>query len=89
MAGGNKKNFIIESHSPYFIHPSEGSGILITAVIFDGKNYDLWQRAVRTALRAKNKLVFIKGPLKRPEKVGDQDFTETDAWDLTNSILCS
>jgi len=35
------KKFIIVSHSQYFLYPSEGPGALITAVIFDGKNYDL------------------------------------------------
>ena len=87
--GGEKKNFIIETHSPYFLHPSEGPGMLISAVIFNGKNCDLWQRAIRNALRAKNKLGFIEGTLKRPEKEPDKDFSEADAWDLVNSMLCS
>jgi len=69
MAG---KKFIIENHSPYFLHPSQGPGILFTAVIFDRKNYDLWEKAVRTALRANNKSVFIEGTLKKPTlKEGD------------------
>jgi len=89
MAGKDKKNFIIEAHSPYFLHPCEGPGIIITAVVFDGKNYELWQRAIQTALRAKNKLGFIEGTLKRPETATEQEFSEADAWDLVNSMLCS
>ena len=89
MTGGDTKNFVVAPHSPYFLHPSDGPGILITAVVFDGKNYELWQQAVQTALRAKNKLVFIEGPLKRPAKNPDQEFSEADAWDLVNSMLCS
>ena len=58
------------------------------AVIFNGKNYDLWERAVRTALKAKNKLCFIDGTLTRPTPKGDEGFSETDAWDMTNSMLC-
>jgi len=42
MSGGKTK-FVIEPHSPYYLHPSEGSGVMITAVVFDGKNYDLWE----------------------------------------------
>jgi len=42
-SGGEKKRFVIEPHSPYYLYPYEGLGILITAVIFDGKNYDLWR----------------------------------------------
>ena len=48
-SGGKKKRFVIEPHSPYYLHPSEGPGILIKVIIFDGKNYDLWDRAVWTA----------------------------------------
>lgn len=51
--------FVIEPHSPYVLHPSEGPGVKITAE--DGKNYDLWENAVRIALKAKNKLGFIDG----------------------------
>ena len=60
------KKFVIENHSPNFLHPSEGPGLLIKAVILNSKNYDLWEKAVRTALRSKNKLGFIKGILKKP-----------------------
>ena len=89
MSGGGKKRFVIESHSPYYLHPSEGPGVLITAVIFDGKNFDLWERAVRTALIAKNKLGFIDGTLTRPAETSDVDFSEVNAWDMANSMLCS
>jgi len=66
MGDNGKKRFIIELHSSYFLHPSEGHGVLIIAAGFDGHNYDLWERAVITALRAKNKLGFINGSLERP-----------------------
>ena len=65
------KKFVIENHSPYYLAPSEGPDGLITAVIFYGKNYDLWERAVRTALKAKNKLGFIEGTLKKPKPNGE------------------
>ena len=81
--------FIIEPHSPNFLHPSEGPGVLITAVIFDGLNHDLWERAVRTALKAKNKLGFIDGSLARPAATGSDEFSECHAWDMVNSMLCS
>ena len=62
---------------------------MITAVVFDGKNYDLWERAVRTALKAKNKIVFIDGTLTRPTPKENEEFSEADAWDMVNSMLCS
>jgi len=64
VAEKGTKNFIIEPHSRYLLHPLEGLGILITIVNFDGKNYELWQRAIWTALKAKNKLEFIEETLK-------------------------
>jgi len=58
-----EKKFIIESQSLYYLHPSEGLGVGITSVIFIRENYELWSKAVRTALKSKNKLGFIEGAL--------------------------
>jgi len=71
------------------LHPSEGPGVLITAVIFNGKNYDLWERAVRTALKAKNKLMFIDGTLQKPKPKEGDDLSELQAWEKVNSMICS
>jgi len=62
---------------------------MITAVIFDGKNYELWERVMMTTLRAKNKIAFIDGNLKRPAPKEDEEFSECHAWDMANSMLCS
>jgi len=62
---------------------------MITAVIFDGQHCDLWERVLRTALKAKNKLRFIDGTLERPNEQEDEEFTECHAWDMVNSMLCS
>ena len=57
---GELKRFLIELHSPYYlIHPLDGLAALITIEIFDGENYDLWEKMVRTALKSKHKLRFI------------------------------
>jgi len=76
------KEFIFENPSPYYLHPSEGPGVLITAVIFDGKNYDLWERAVRAALKSKNKLGFINGALIIPTPKQGEDTSELQAWEM-------
>jgi len=47
---------------------------MITTVMFNGQNYDLWDRAVTTALKAKNKLGFIKGKITRREEQEVEDF---------------
>ena len=54
------KKFIIENHSPYFLHPCEGPEVLTTAVIFDGKNYDLWEKADRSALKLRTNYALLR-----------------------------
>jgi len=70
----NRKSF------PYHLHPAEGPGAAITSVIFNMRNYDLWQTAVRMALKAKNKLRFIEGTLTKPEPKKGEDLSELNAW---------
>jgi len=79
------KKFVIETH----LHPSEGPGALITAIIFDGKNYDLWEKVVRTSLKSKNKLGFIEGTITKPSPKDGEDTTELQAWEMANSMVCS
>ena len=60
---GKKPPFIIDAQSPYFLHPLDSPGAIITAIKFDGRNYELWEQAVQTALLAKNKIGFIDGTI--------------------------
>ena len=71
---------MVESHSPYYLHPSEGPEGLIAAVIIEGANYDLWI----TDLKAKNKLGFIDGTLRKPEPKMGEDTTKLQTWDMVN-----
>jgi len=43
------------------------------------KNYDLWERAVRTPLKAKKKLGFIDGISPRPKQKEGEEFSKADA----------
>jgi len=52
------------------------------------KNYELWERAIRIALKAKDNLGFIEGILKQPEEVKDHEFFEVDTWDVADSMIC-
>ena len=47
---GKKPPFIIDSQSPYFLHPSDSLGATITTIKFDGRNYELWEQAVERLL---------------------------------------
>jgi len=83
------KEFIIDSSSPHFLHPLDSPGAIITTIKFNGKNYDLWEQAIRTALRAKNKLAFIDGTLTKPILKDDTTFAEAKAWKMINSMITS
>lgn len=80
---------MIENHSLYYLHPLEGLGVLITALIFDGKDYDLWEQVVRTTLKAKNKLMVIGRELPKPTPKEGEDMTKLQQWEMVNSITCS
>ena len=58
-------DFIIDSRSPYFLHPSEALGAIIITTRFGGKNFDLWEKAVITTLTAKNKVACINGTITK------------------------
>lgn len=83
------KKFLTENHSPYFLHPLEGPGALITAGVFYEKIYDLWEKAMRNAFKGENKLGCIEGPLKKPILEKGDDALEMQAWEMTNSMICS
>ena len=81
--------FIIDSQSPYFLHPSDSPGALITSIKFDGKNYELWESAVKMALRAKNKLGFIDGTMVKPDGTDGKNLAEINTWEMVNSMIQS
>ncbi|KAK4428871.1 hypothetical protein Salat_1187000 [Sesamum alatum] len=49
----------LEISSLYFLHPLDSPGAIITTCMLNGHNYDMWEKAMMNALRAKNKLRFI------------------------------
>ena len=81
--------FVIKSHSPYHLHPSKGPGALIIVVIFDGKNYGLWEKAIRTSLKSKNKLGFIDETIAKPSITEGKNAGELQAWEMVNSMISS
>jgi len=71
MSGERK--FAIENQSHLFFTSVWRAKIAIISVIFNGKNYDLWKKAVRTVLKSKNKLGFIEGTLAKPKPKEGKD----------------
>ncbi|KAJ1691232.1 hypothetical protein LUZ63_015387 [Rhynchospora breviuscula] len=75
----------IDSSSPFFFYPSDNPGMTITSCILKGKNYDLWVKAMRNSLRAKNKFGFVDGTIIKPKPTDP----EADVWESSNSMLVS
>lgn len=69
--------------SPYYLHPSDNPGSLISPVQLKGENYAEWARSMRNALRAKKKLRFVDGKIQQPS----DDSTELEDWWMVNSMF--
>ncbi|KAJ4821341.1 Retroelement pol polyprotein-like [Rhynchospora pubera] len=82
------KRSALDSSSPFYLNSSDNPGMLITSCVLKEGNYDVWAKAVRNALRAKNKLGFIDGTVVKP-KSGGKDDSLSDMWDMCNSMLVS
>ncbi|KAI4381652.1 hypothetical protein MLD38_007709 [Melastoma candidum] len=67
----------------YTLLSSDGPGTQLTSCLLGDGNYLTWSRAMLTALRAKNKVGFINGDIKKPEKTNPL----FDRWDQCNSML--
>lgn len=69
--------------SPYYFHPSDNPGSLISLVQLKGENYEEWDRLMRNSLRPKKKLGFIDGMLMRPE----DHSPDLEDWWMVNAML--
>lgn len=79
------KNDPISQFSFFFLHPSDNPGAVLNSCTLNESNYDIQQKAMRNALRAKNKLSFVDGMLAKLA-IGMQ---EASLWESSNSMLVS
>jgi len=89
MSDNKTLEFVIHSQSPYYFHPSDAPRVIMTALKFDGKNYELWKKVVLTALTTKNKVTFIGGTTSKPEMKKEARSTEANEWIIVNSMVTS
>lgn len=76
----------VNASSPYYLHLSSNTNIVISPVILRGENYEEWARSMRNAFKANNKIGFFDGTIKPPTE------TESDKkaqWVQVNSMLGS
>ncbi|CAH9108208.1 unnamed protein product [Cuscuta epithymum] len=74
----------IDPTSPYFLGPQDRPGDIITPVKLIASNYEDWSNAVRLALRARRKYVFVDGSIVKPAP----PCTEED-WLTLHSMIVS
>ena len=55
-------------HDPYYLHPSAELGNVLVNTPLTRGNYHLWARAMKVALKSKNKLKFVDGTIKKPDE---------------------
>lgn len=55
------------THSPLFLHSADHPGLMLVSIQLDGSNYTQWCSAMKIALEAKNKIVFVDGSFTRPD----------------------
>lgn len=67
----------------YHLNPSDSPGNVLIACRLNGENYLTWSRAMHTALKAKNKLPFIDGSLRKPA----EEDPNRERWEMCNSML--
>lgn len=62
-------DYATNSSNPFYIHPNENPAITLVQSQLEGsKNFQSWIRSMRVALISKNKLIFVDGTIKAPEK---------------------
>ncbi|KAM0058457.1 putative retrotransposon Copia-like protein [Helianthus debilis subsp. tardiflorus] len=62
--GGN----VVDYNSPYYVHPSDSPRQMQVNEALSDKNYADWVQEMENFLFAKNKIGFIDGSIKKPEK---------------------
>ena len=51
--------------NPFYIHPSENSGINPISFLPTPSNFHAWEHAMKLALKSKNKLQFVDGTIMK------------------------
>ncbi|KAB5569310.1 hypothetical protein DKX38_003103 [Salix brachista] len=75
-----------DPNNPYRIENGDHTSLVLVTELLTTENYITWSRAMRRALRAKNKLGFISGNIARPVNEEDPLF---EMWERCNDIVVS
>ena len=72
--------------NPFRLDHGDNPAITLVSELLTTDNYATWSRAMRRALRAKNKIGFINGNLLQPTDSMDPLF---DLWERCNDMVVS
>lgn len=75
-----------DPNSPYCIENGDHTSLVLVTELLTTENYITWSRAMRRALRVKNKLCFISGNIVRPADKEDPLF---EMWERCNEMVVS
>ena len=75
----------IESSSPLYLHPSDGSNSITFEKLLGAANYRSWRRSFEIGLALKRKLGFVTGTQKRDLN----NLIKQEAWDICNCMVIS
>lgn len=76
---------IADPLSPYFLVPTENPNASLVSNPLTGGNYPTWVKAARRSLKARRKIGFVEGTIKKP----DQSSPDFEDWDVNNSMITS
>ncbi|XP_074346502.1 uncharacterized protein LOC141685288 [Apium graveolens] len=65
-ASGSLNASVIDANHPYYLHPSDNPGMLLTTVMLNKQNYSQWNQSMIIALSSKLKLGFVDGSCNKP-----------------------
>lgn len=76
----------IPPSSPFYLHPSDNPGTILVTKLLNGSNFINWNRSMKIALLAKNKLCFVDGSVSRLIDSLDPNQSQ---WDRCNGMVVS
>ncbi|XP_055814295.1 uncharacterized protein LOC129883710 [Solanum dulcamara] len=83
--GNSSSSAVMDSSSPYYLHPSDSPGMNLVNFVFDGTGFAAWRRSIIISLSAKNKMSFIDGSTEIPSA----DTPEFKFWTRCNNMVIS
>uniref|UniRef100_A0A2N9I154 Retrotransposon Copia-like N-terminal domain-containing protein n=1 Tax=Fagus sylvatica TaxID=28930 RepID=A0A2N9I154_FAGSY len=75
--------------SPYYLHASDNSSLMLVNQPFTGDNFHSWFRSMAMGLTIKNKLEFVDGSIGPPKEGITSPLPNSFIPDLSHSLFAS